>query len=418
MLLSNCQEQADKLLETGRDNIFLTGHAGSGKSFLTRHFLRHRDRKSFPVVASTGAAAVLVGGRTFHSFFGLGILEGGPIPTIAKAMADRRLIKRLRTMEGFVLDEVSMISGPTLNVAETICRQARDDPRPWGGARVIAVGDFAQLPPVNPHSRKKEWAFLDPAWERSQFAPVILRSIQRSEDEAYLRVLNWIREGEVNDEVRDYLDRRVDEDIDESKSTHLFPHRSRADQLNFQRLSEIEAPMREFQTEYWGSPQGIASLKKQAPIPELLQLKKSALVMIRVNDPGLRYVNGSTGIIQSIEEECLVIELKNKTVVEIRPSAFSLLNAEGEITASATNFPVMLAYATTIHKAQGATLDRMVCDLRHLWEPGQAYVALSRLRSGDGLTLVGWEESSIRVDPQVTEFYRSIARQNEVQSPE
>ena len=135
MHLSTCQEQADQLLETSRENLFLTGHAGSGKSFLTRHFLRNRDRKTFPVVASTGAAAVLVGGRTFHSFFGLGILEGGPGATIAKAMADRRLVKRLKKMEGFVLDEVSMISGPTLNVAETICRHARDDPRPWGGAR-------------------------------------------------------------------------------------------------------------------------------------------------------------------------------------------------------------------------------------------------------------------------------------------
>ncbi|MFO1520424.1 MAG: AAA family ATPase, partial [bacterium] len=191
--LSPCQERAHELLQNSRDNVFLTGHAGSGKSFLTRHFLKDKDRKKFPVVASTGAAAVLVGGRTFHSFFGLGILEGGPGPTIEKALADRRLVKRLREMEGFVLDEVSMISGPTLSVAETICRKVRDHSLPWGGARVIAVGDFAQLPPVNPHSRKKEWAFLDEAWERSRFAPAVLKSILRSEDETYLRVLNFIR---------------------------------------------------------------------------------------------------------------------------------------------------------------------------------------------------------------------------------
>jgi ATP-dependent DNA helicase PIF1 len=131
--------------------------------------------------------------------------------------------------------------------------------------------------------------------------------------------------------------------------------------------------------------------------------------MIRVNDPALRYVNGSLGTIQEIEEDHLVIELKNKNTVEIEPTAFSLLDAQGEVLATAINFPVMLAYATTIHKAQGATLDRMVCDLRQLWEPGQAYVALSRLRSGDGLTLVGWDESSIRVDPQVVEFYRTLS---------
>lgn len=408
-LLSSCQERGYKLLEESGENVFLTGHAGSGKSFLTRHFLKNKDRQQFPVVASTGAAAVLVGGRTFHSFFGLGILEGGAGPTIQKALKDRRLVKRLREMEGFILDEVSMISGPTLSVAEEICRRVRGGSLPWGGARVIAVGDFAQLPPVNRHSRKKEWAFLDATWGQSRFVPAVLKSNLRSEDEDYLEMLNFIRQGEVNETVRCYLNHRVDEDILESRSTHLFPHRSSADQLNLQRLSAIESPVWQFPTQYTGTPHGIETLKKQAPIAELLQIKPSALVMIRVNDPTLRFVNGSVGTIQSITEECVLIELKNHKTVKLEPCAFSLLNAEGEVTATALNFPIMLAYATTIHKAQGATMDHMVCDLRQLWEPGQAYVALSRLRSGAGLTLLGWDEKSIRVDPQVVEFYRNLA---------
>jgi ATP-dependent exoDNAse (exonuclease V) alpha subunit len=311
-------------------------------------------------------------------------------------------------MEGFVLDEVSMISGPTMNVAETICRRARNIDRPWGVARVIVVGDFAQLPPVNQYNRKKQWAFLDEVWKRSEFVPTVLKNILRSEDEEYLQVLNFIRAGTVNHEVRDYLDRRVDEDIVANRSTHLFPHRNTADQWNLQRLSEIDSPLKQFSTVYTGNPKAIETLKKQAPIPELLQIKENALVMIRVNDPMLRYVNGSLGTVLSISEECLVIELKNGKIVEIKPNAFSILDAQGQVLATAFNFPVMLAYATTIHKAQGATLDKMVCDLRQLWEPGQAYVALSRLRSGEGLTLVGWDEASIRVDEQVAEFYREI----------
>ncbi len=407
-LLSTCQEEAFQLLQNSRKNLFITGYAGSGKSFLIQHFLKNKNRKDFPLVASTGAAAVLIGGRTFHSFFGLGILEGGPEATIEKALNDRRLLKRMREMEGFVLDEVSMISGPTMNVAETICRRARNIDLPWGGARVIVVGDFAQLPPVNRYDRKKEWAFLDEVWTRSQFVPTVLKNILRSEDQAYLQVLNFIREGKVNHEVKEYLDRRVVEDIEESRSTHLFPHRNTADQWNLQRLSEIDAPLQQFSTIYSGNPKAIETLKKQAPISELLQIKQSALVMIRVNDPMLRYVNGSLGTVLSIEEECLVIELKNHKRVEIKPTAFSILDAQGHVLATAVNFPIILAYATTIHKAQGATLDRMVCDLRQLWEPGQAYVALSRLRSGEGLTLVGWDEASIRVDEQVVEFYRGI----------
>jgi len=408
--LSSCQEQGYQLLQDKRKNIFLTGHAGSGKSFLTRHFLKNRDRKEFPVVASTGAAAVLVGGRTFHSFFGLGILEGGIGPTLHKALKDRRLVKRLRAMEGFVLDEVSMISGPTFSVAELICRRARESSLPWGGARAVVVGDFAQLPPVNVHGPCKEWAFLEDTWEQSNFVPVMLKSILRSEDEDYVEMLNFVRNGEVNETVRTYLDQRVEEDVSESRSTHLFPHRHRAEQLNLQRLAEIESPAWQFATRYAGNPMAIETLKKQAPIAELLQIKPSALVMIRINDPAYRFVNGSVGTIQSIEEEKLTIVLKNRKVVELEPCAFSILDAEGEVLATAINFPIQLAYATTIHKAQGATLDSMVCDLRQLWEPGQAYVALSRLKSGDGLTLIGWDEASIRVDPQVREFYRGLAR--------
>jgi len=407
--LSPCQEEGYRLLQNDRSNIFLTGYAGSGKSYLTRHFLKYRDRKEFPVVASTGAAAVLVGGRTFHSFFGLGILEGGPGPTLQKALKDRRLLKRLRTMEGFVLDEVSMISGPTMSVAELICRRARESSLPWGGARAIVVGDFAQLPPINPHSPNKEWAFLEDTWKQSNFVPVLLKEILRSEDRDYLEMLNFIREGVVNESVRNYLNHRVQEDVTESRSTHLFPHRHRAEQVNLQRLAEIETPIFPFATRYAGNAKAIETLKKQAPIPELLQIKPSALVMLRVNDPAHRFVNGSVGTIQRIQEDKLLIELKNHRVVEIEPCAFSILDAEGEVLATAINFPIQLAYATTIHKAQGATLDSMVCDLRQLWEPGQAYVALSRLKTGDGLTLIGWDEASIRVDPQVREFYRTIS---------
>lgn len=157
---SPCQQKALNFLETSADNIFLTGRAGTGKSYLVRYFLKDRDPKTFPVVASTGAAAIVVGGRTFHSFFGLGIMEGGIEKTIERATKDRRVVKRLQKIGGFVLDEVSMIPGPALRAAEIICRIARKKHLPWGGARVIAVGDFAQLPPVTRGSQKKRMGFF------------------------------------------------------------------------------------------------------------------------------------------------------------------------------------------------------------------------------------------------------------------
>lgn len=201
--LTPSQERAFEVLTATDDNVFLTGVAGSGKSFLIGRFLRHLDEpaklqkdstqlsKRFPILASTGAAAILVGGRTFHSFFGLGILEGGVSATVDRAVKNTRLCKRLNTTDGVVIDEVSMISGTVLRAAEAICRKARSSSRPWGGLRVIAVGDFAQLPPVNPHwnpggglapQALRDWAFLDEAWATGQFVPAVLPETMRTSE--------------------------------------------------------------------------------------------------------------------------------------------------------------------------------------------------------------------------------------------
>ncbi len=408
--LSPCQQKALWELAEYRNNFFVTGVAGSGKSFLIQRFLKDKERKTFPIVASTGAAAVLVGGRTFHSFFGLGMMEGGIEKTVERALVSKRVVKRLRKIEGFVLDEISMISGPTLRAAEEICRRARKIHAPWGGARVIAVGDFAQLPPVNPRGQTKEWAFLDESWRQSQFVSIVLRTIMRSQDRDYMRILNHVRDGVVNYDVETYLNRKVDLEngFHPPDTTYLFPRREMAERVNRERLARIQKPLRKFSTHYSGNPRAIETLKKQAPIPDVLQIKESALVMIRINDPGFKYVNGSLGVVAKIGNDSVHVRLRNQHIESIPKTSFALLDGDGNEIATASNFPLTLAYATTIHKAQGATLDSMVCDLRRLWEPGQAYVALSRLRSGDGLTLAGWDESSIRVDPSVVEFHRSL----------
>ncbi len=410
-ILSPCQENALEILTDRLDNVFLTGRAGSGKSFLIRHFLKNKDRKKFPIVASTGVAAILVGGRTFHSFFGLGIMEGGVEETVRRALEETRVVKRLRKIDGFVLDEVSMIPGPALKAAEAICRTARESNLPWGGARVIAVGDFFQLPPINRFGGEKEWCFLEEAWEKSRFVPILLKTMMRSQDKDYMDVLNDIREGVVSERVHTYLNGRIipEAEIKRALDTpRLFPKRDMADHYNGKRLEEIQEDLMEFPTFYSGEPKAIEAMKRNAPVPEILRLKESALIMIRSNDPFFHYMNGSLGNVIKMNGNAMEIRLKTGKEIELEKMHFSLLSADGREIATAVNFPVTLAYATTIHKAQGATLDGMVCDLRRLWEPGQAYVALSRLRTGSGLTLTGWDESSIRVDPKVVEFHRSL----------
>ena len=172
------------------------------------------------------------------------------------------------------------------------------------------------------------------------------------------------------------------------------------------RLADLPGEEKVFETLTSGSARGIESLLKQAPIPKTLRLKEGSLVMIRQNDPMGRWVNGTTGHVRRIQPAKLSIELLNGRWIDLEKATFSLLDGEGETVAALINFPVNLAWATTIHKAQGSTLDRMAVDISRLWEPGQAYVALSRLTSGSELRIARWDPSSIRVDPQVIEFMK------------
>ncbi len=396
-----------ELLDSDR-NVFVTGVAGSGKSFLIRRWLASQDPKEVPVLASTGSAAILVGGRTFHSFFGLGILQGGCEATIERALKNRRVTNRIRKTKAIVVDEISMLSGQTLKAAEAISRSARDSPRPWGGLRVVAVGDFGQLPPVSQRGRSKDWAFQDESWARTEFVPAILKTIMRTTDSRFLEALNHVRKGRLTPAVARFLDERRSSGQEDGATTRLFAHRDTTDDYNRKKLESVEGELHSFQSVYSGAEKAVEDLKRFAPIPDVIHLKEGALVMIRQNDPRGRWVNGSLGHVREIRRERLRIQLHEGYEVELDPTSFTLLDAEGNEVAAARNFPVNLAYATTIHKSQGMTLDRVVVDLKSLWEPGQAYVALSRARSSEGLFVSDWSPASIQADPTVTSFHRRL----------
>lgn len=409
--LTSCQEKAlDTLKRQG--NVFLTGAAGTGKSFLLDQYLRGKAEDEFPVVASTGAAAVLVGGRTFHSFFGLGILEGGVEASVFRALKSRRLVERLQRAHCVVIDEISMLSGQTLNAAELIARRARSRDEPWGGLRIIAVGDFAQLPPIAVDGQMKDWAFLHSVWQESDFQPALLSTVMRTQDLEFLKVLNFVREGIVNEHVETFLDSHTSKVYgDMEKGTRLYPHRAQAKTYNDRRLHELPTELRSFPTQYAGEERFENAAKKAIPIPDVLEIKKDSLIMMRKNDPSpeRKYVNGSLGTVRSIGPESLHIRLLNGEDILIGQEKFAYMNGDGNEVFSAWNFPVTLAWATTIHKAQGASLDRMIVDLHALWEPGQAYVALSRVRSGAGVHIERWSASSIRAEPLVTALYNQLS---------
>jgi ATP-dependent DNA helicase PIF1 len=405
--LDDEQKIAFEVLESG-ENVFVTGGAGSGKSYLIRHFMNGYDKKTFPILASTGAAAVLLGGRTFHSFFGLGIMEGGPQETYHRMKDDPRLHRRLNQVDGVIIDEISMIPSSALEVAENLTRHARQSSLPWGGLRVIVVGDFAQLPPVTRHGQKREWAFQSLIWEQSGFQVVELQKNQRTYDLAFLDVLHDIREGHVTPRVKEYLDFKLRDHDEEDESTRLFPRRDQSEIFNQKKLAQIPNEEVKIPSIYLGEERLVESLKKNSPIPGELILKVGCRVMFVQNDPQKRWVNGTKGLVVDIEADKITVEKDRGRHVTVEKTQFSLQDAEGRTVASVINFPLTLAYATTIHKSQGATLDEIWVDLSRLWEPGHAYVALSRLRTGDGLKLLGWSPRSIITDPAVNKFYQNL----------
>lgn len=402
--LSPEQQYALDLCESG-ENVFLTGGAGSGKSYVIREFMKNKDPKQIPILASTGAAAVLLGGRTFHSFFGLGIMEGGPEATLKRLLNDNRALKRIQRVEGVVIDEISMIPGAALMVAEEISRVARNSSLPWGGMRVIAVGDFGQLPPITRQGQKRDWCFLNEVWKRSGFQVCELKHNQRIQDNSFLDVLSDVREGKFTDRVREFLNDHTRDHDEDHPGTRLFPRREQSDDYNQKKLAEINEDEHLIDSIYLGEQKYIDHLIKSAPVPQQLKLKIGCRVLFIKNDTQKRWVNGTRGTVASIEADHIMVRKDGGREVKVEKHSFSLLDAEGNSKASVIQYPLILAYATTIHKSQGATLDELWCDLGALWEPGHAYVALSRLRDPSGLHIVRWTPRSFIIDPEVKRFY-------------
>lgn len=407
-LLSPEQQTALELCQSG-ENIFLTGGAGSGKSFVIREFMKDQDEKQMPILASTGAAAVLLGGRTFHSFFGLGIMEGGPDATFQRLLNDGPTLKRIKKVEGVIIDEISMIPGDAFKVAEMISQVARDSSLPWGGLRVIAVGDFGQLPPVTKTGQKRDWCFLTEAWKKTDFQVCRLHINQRIQDNQFLHVLDDVRHGRMTEQVKEFLQEHTKAHDEDHPGTRLFPRRDQSEQYNQKKLAEINEDEHVIDSIYLGEKKYIDVLGKNAPVPVQLKLKLGCRILFLKNDMQKRWVNGTRGVITDIQPDQLTVRKDGGREVKVEKMSFSLLDADGNVKASVIQFPVNLAYATTIHKSQGATLDELWCDLGSLWEPGQAYVALSRLRDPRGLHIVRWHSRSFMTDPAVEKFYENFS---------
>ncbi len=400
-----------RLVQQGR-NVLLTGQAGTGKSTLLRNEI-DADDEDVAITASTGIAALNIGGSTLHRWSGmmLGPKRGDdPHAFLRELMRDKRQsvragMDRIRVSRLLVLDEVSMLSGVTLEFFDLLCRTVRRDQSPFGGIQIIATGDFLQLPPVrtNP-SEPYDWAFQTKAWQRANFAVIHLTKVHRQDEPQFIAALGEFRQGRLNAENSTLLASRVVH-FPHADTPRLFTHNTQVDKWNAYRLSCIEGTEVVYQARTNGPDHQIQFLRNHLLTPERLVLKPGARVMFTVNKPDLGFVNGQTGTVILCGRDEVLVDCDGMPI-RVAPYEWRF-DSRDKHSATFVQIPLRLAWSLTIHKAQGLTLDSAYIDVRAAREPGQAYVALSRVRTLAGLNLKAWF-NGVFVSRAALEFYESL----------
>jgi ATP-dependent DNA helicase PIF1 len=402
------QSEALTILKKETCNVFLTGQPGSGKSYLTNQYIEYLidNAKDFAVTASTGIAAINVSGKTLHSF--MGVRDDKPLTEedVQDIFDNSNTLMRYRHTEILIIDEISMVSAQLFDNLNLLAQIARGNKDPFGGLRVIVVGDFYQLPPV-----KGEYCFKSQAWLEGSFAICNLTEQHRTSDTLFIDLLAGIRAGVLTDEQKNHIRERVVEDVSNLEGVvRLDTHNDKVDDINNMKLARLTTPPRTFNMTETGDDRYLAQLKKNCLSPEKLILKVGARVLFTRNDFEQRWVNGTQGeVIALLDDGVRVRIFSNELEVEVRNATWESANGYGKnkvVVASISQLPLRLAWAITIHKSQGMTLDQAVIDVSRVFATGQAYVAISRVRSLDGVYLQGRLTGGfLAVDESVKEFY-------------
>ncbi|KAL4150692.1 hypothetical protein PRNP1_010089 [Phytophthora ramorum] len=419
--LTTAQQRVLELVAQGK-NVFFTGSAGTGKSFLLQHLLKHGCGHAMGRVfatATTGIAAYNIGGMTLHHFAGIDPRAHTSRQELLTQISRKKdAVARWKLARVLVIDEVSMLDGRLFDDLEAVARQIRRSTAFFGGIQLILSGDFFQLPPVGRRTRGKAadaapallLCFESSAWVRGITETVVLQEIFRQREDEFVRILNAFRVGQPTMTMINKLNERYKpiSDNDSDDAIHIFSHNDDVLQTNTRALDELGGK----RYNYVSADRGKTEFLSAVPAPVKLSLKKNARVLLIKTLSATRgLVNGSRGIVQGFtpQSNLPIVRFSNGVTEIIGQEDFSVRVAD-TVLASRRQLPLALAWAISIHKSQGLSFDAAVLDLSRVFEFGQAYVALSRVRSLEGLRLrVRVRENGGRLaDTRVVDFYKAM----------
>ncbi len=447
-----------KMLSDG-ENLFITGGGGVGKSYLLNQLKEHFGDK-LTITGTTGISVVEIGGQTLHSWCGIGIADK-PVAVTVNIIKNKKpvVLNQIMNCKMLAIDEVSMLSSDVMEYVDSVLKKIRGSDEPFGGIQVILLGDFFQLPPVKKDEEKEsvagtgsgrpddedrkvndnedyDFCFKSYVWKSLNLKTVMLKKVHRQKDEKFINVLERIRTGEANDEDFGVLRSRSTDAFDDNRDTlKLFAHNVDADAYNRERFDEINASPFVYESvdimyvknnydeekinEIRINEETYKNLsaddvkcymqfEKNCKIPKILELKEGCKVILLRNidiDKGL--VNGSRGVVKKITSDSIDVEFKDGRV-SIGRFDFEY-SQNGKLRVRRIQFPLKLAYGITIHKSQGMSLDDLSVDFSHITFAGQVYVALSRVKTAEGLFLKNFNPNKIAASKIVKRFYDELS---------
>lgn len=397
------QEQALKVLKTGA-NVFLTGEPGAGKTFVINSYINWLSRAgvSVAVTASTGIAATHVGGMTIHSWSGIGVRDTLTPYDLEQIAGKEVVVKRVKKAKVLVIDEISMLDGRVLDMIDKVCQTVRQNSQAFGGLQVVFVGDFFQLPPITKQGEVMRYAFESYAWQEAKTLTCYLTEQHRQEDEMFLSLLQSIRSNTIEEEHYTLLQEQKEIGYENIEPTRLYTHNADVDAVNAEKLKSLAGTTRKFFMTGNGAKILVESLMRNCLSPEVLELKEEAMVMCTKNNFEAGYVNGTMGRVIGFDftDGFPIIKTPLGREIKIEPVSWEVME-DGRSRAGISQVPLRLAWAITVHKSQGMSLDAAEIDLSRAFVYGQGYVALSRVRSLLGLKLLGMHPNALQIDPKV-----------------